>query len=311
MNTSVEVLTIFTGANFLIVCAATIIVLLRMPKLTNNGQVDRVELALILRGETDAVRRAGDDQARGIRQELGDGLKGAQDSTLKSFGALNTSVSTLLATFGTRLDGSLATVEKRILSIGEKLDADIAQMGVAAERGRETLRGTIEAKLESSATKQAEADKGLREEVALSFHRLGSGLSLTFRELGDQQKERLEQTTSALADLTTKHGETSEALRGTVEQRLEKLREENTAKLDEMRQTVDEKLQSTLNTRLGESFNRVVEQLNRVHEGLGEMRSLASNVGDLKNVLTNVKIRGTFGEVQLELLLEQFLTRDQ
>jgi DNA recombination protein RmuC len=75
--------------------------------------------------------------------------------------------------------------------------------------------------------------------------------------------------------------------------------------------TVDEKLQTTLETRLGESFNRVVEHLERVHKGIGEMQTLAANVGDLKNVLTNVKVRGTYGEVQLALLLEQFLSPDQ
>ena len=85
----------------------------------------------------------------------------------------------------------------------------------------------------------------------------------------------------------------------------------NATKLDEMRQTVDEKLQTTLETRLGESFNRVVEHLERVHKGIGEMQNLAANVGDLKNVLTNVKVRGTYGEVQLALLLEQFLAPDQ
>ena len=78
-----------------------------------------------------------------------------------------------------------------------------------------------------------------------------------------------------------------------------------------MRQTVNEKLQSTLEARLGESFNRVVEQLERVHKGIGEMKSMAADVGDLKNVLTNVKVRGTYGEVQLALLLEQFLSPDQ
>src|SRR5260370_28791300 len=76
-------------------------------------------------------------------------------------------------------------------------------------------------------------------------------------------------------------------------------------------ETVDEKLQSTLETRLGESFNRVVEQLERVHKGIGEMKTMAADVGDLKNVLTNVKVRGTYGEVQLALLLEQFLAPDQ
>jgi DNA recombination protein RmuC len=74
---------------------------------------------------------------------------------------------------------------------------------------------------------------------------------------------------------------------------------------------VDEKLKSTLESRLGESFNRVVEQLERVHRGIGEMQSLAAGVGDLKKVLSNVRVRGTFGEMQLETLLEQFLSAEQ
>src|SRR3546814_6448372 len=78
-----------------------------------------------------------------------------------------------------------------------------------------------------------------------------------------------------------------------------------------MRQTVDEKLQSTLEKRLGESFRTVSEQLERVHIGLGEMQTLATGVGDLKKVLTNVKTRGTWGEVQLGMLLEQFLSPEQ
>ncbi len=96
-----------------------------------------------------------------------------------------------------------------------------------------------------------------------------------------------------------------------MEVRLDAIRQENATKLDEMRQTVNEKLQTTLEARLGESFNRVVEQLERVHKGIGEMQTLAANVGDLKNVLTNVKVRCTYGEVQLALLLEQFLSPDQ
>jgi DNA recombination protein RmuC len=78
-----------------------------------------------------------------------------------------------------------------------------------------------------------------------------------------------------------------------------------------MRKTVDEKLQTTLETRLGESFNRVVEQLERVHKGIGKMQSLATGVGDLKKFLSNVKVRGTFGEVQLSMLVEQFLCPEQ
>jgi DNA recombination protein RmuC len=100
-------------------------------------------------------------------------------------------------------------------------------------------------------------------------------------------------------------------LRTAVESRLDAIRQENATKLDEMRQTVDEKLQTTLETRLGESFNPVVEHLERVHKGVGEMQTLAANVGGLKNVLTNVKVRGTYDEIQLALLLEQFLSPDQ
>jgi len=121
----------------------------------------------------------------------------------------------------------------------------------------------------------------------------------------------LQKTTDALTLLGEKHEKAQESLRQTVEARLDVIRVESAIKLEEMRQTVDEKLQTTLETRLGESFTRVVEHLERVHKGIGEMQTLATNVGDLKSVLTNVKVLGTFGEVQLALLLEQFLSPEQ
>jgi DNA recombination protein RmuC len=96
-----------------------------------------------------------------------------------------------------------------------------------------------------------------------------------------------------------------------MEAQLAQLQQSNAAKLDEMRQTVDEKLQSTLEVRLGESFKQVAERLEQVHRGLGEMQTLAVGVGSLQRVLTNVKTRGIFGEVQLEALLEQVLTPEQ
>ena len=102
-----------------------------------------------------------------------------------------------------------------------------------------------------------------------------------------------------------------ETLRGAVEQGLERIRQDNSAKLEQMRQTVDEKLHATLELRLSESFKQVSERLELVHKGLGEMQSLATGVGDLKRVLTNVKARGTWGEVQLGALLEQLLVPEQ
>lgn len=371
------------------------LILWRLSRLGITEPLTKSVLLQLLREETDTIRKHGEEQARGVRQDLAGGLDRSQATTVNSFGALSEGVNAQLRDFGERLDRSMQTVEKRIAAIGEKLDQDIArlgtsaeqnrenlralvegkldaavskqgdeagrlreelnqsferlgtnvatamtemgerqkerldtakaaidgmsakldtniaEMGGAAERNREALRKEIEGKLGAASDKQAEAAKALREELGQNFHRLGGNITSTLADMSKQQQERLEHTTAALAGLGEKHEKSSEALKAAVEGRLDYLRQENTAKLDEMRQTVDEKLQSTLETRLGESFNRVVEQLNRVHEGLGEMKSLASNVGDLKNVLTNVKVRGTYGEVQLEMLMEQFLTRDQ
>ena len=100
-------------------------------------------------------------------------------------------------------------------------------------------------------------------------------------------------------------------VRVALETKMRELQADNGQRLEEMRKTVDEKLHETLETRLTESFRQVSERLERVHQGLGEMQQLALGVGDLKRVLTNVKTRGTWGEVQLEMLLEQILTPEQ
>jgi len=100
-------------------------------------------------------------------------------------------------------------------------------------------------------------------------------------------------------------------VRESIEKRLELIQKDNSIQLEKMRVTVDEKLQSTLEKRLGESFKQVSTQLESVYKGLGEMQNLAVGVGDLKKVLSNIKVRGTWGEVQLENLLDQFLIKDQ
>lgn len=120
--------------------------------------------------------------------------------------------------------------------------------------------------------------------------------------------DTLQQT---LGNLTESNAQRMLEVRNTLETRIRDLQGDNAKRLEEMRQTVDEKLHATLETRLTESFRQVSERLEKVHQGLGEMQQLAIGVGDLKRVLTNVKTRGTWGEVQLEMLLEQVLTVDQ
>jgi len=128
--------------------------------------------------------------------------------------------------------------------------------------------------------------------------------------------ERLERMMHAdTKDLRQELGQSllqfNDSIRKTVEERFDRLRTENAEKLEQMRATVDEKLHTTLEKRLGESFALVSERLEKVHQGLGEMQNLANDVGGLKRVLTNVKTRGTWGEVQLGNLLEQMLAPDQ
>ncbi len=130
------------------------------------------------------------------------------------------------------------------------------------------------------------------------------------KEFSDANKDLRIELTERLDKLRDKNDDKLEQIRKTVEGRLESLQKDNADKLEKMRATVDEKLQSTLEKRLGESFKLVSDRLEQVHKGLGEMQGLASDVSDFKRVLTNVKTRGTWGEVQLENLLEQIFIKD-
>jgi DNA recombination protein RmuC len=136
-------------------------------------------------------------------------------------------------------------------------------------------------------------------------------VDLKLREVKDDARQGREETAVALKRFVDSLGERFAEIRLTVETRLDSLQKDNAEKLEKMRATVDEKLHETLEKRLGESFKQVADRLEQVHKGLGEMQSLAVGVGDLKRVLTNVKARGTWGEVQLGMLLEQTLTREQ
>lgn len=130
-------------------------------------------------------------------------------------------------------------------------------------------------------------------------------------EGADAQQRFADALGQRLNELTQRNEQRIGEMRATLEQQLEKLQADNAAKLEQMRATVDEKLQSTLNTRLDASFKIVSERLEQVQRGLGEMQQLATGVGDLKRLLGNVKTRGTFGETQLGALLEQVLTIEQ
>jgi DNA recombination protein RmuC len=212
---------------------------------------------------------------------------------------------------------ALASVVLLVALLLRKPPADTgrAELMAANERLERELRREI-----------AESSRGMRGELTqtlASFQQVlmqqGQEATRTQNAQIDAFSQQLTLLQKTLADtLATQLQSLSEAnarrlaeVRTTLETQLAAMQQTNASKLEEMRRTVDEKLQTTLEARLGESFKQVAERLEQVHQGLGQMQTLAQGVGDLQRVLTNVKTRGMFGEVQLEALLEQVLTPEQ
>jgi len=158
----------------------------------------------------------------------------------------------------------------------------------------------LESKLDSLQSSQERTDRSVRDEISNFRAEMKTGA----------HQERAELTVS-LKSFSNSVEQKMAAVGQLVDEKLKQIQEDNTKQLDRMRETVDEKLQSTLEKRLSESFKQVSERLEQVHQGLGDMRNLAAGVGDLKKVLTNIKTRGTWGEVQLGALLEEILAPEQ
>lgn len=165
--------------------------------------------------------------------------------------------------------------------------------------------------LRAAREEQARAAAASREELSKGLASANATLAETLKGMGDMQRTQLDGMSRGLKELRESNQASLDRVRATVDERVRELQAGNEKKLDEMRKTVDEKLQTTLEKRLGESFKMVGDQLESVQRGLGEMQSLAGGVGDLKRVLTNVKARGTWAEVQLGALLGEILTPGQ
>jgi DNA recombination protein RmuC len=188
-----------------------------------------------------------------------------------------------------------------LLAGNERMERELRREISESSRGARTeLTHTLATFQEALVRQAAEATRTQNTQIDA----FGQQLSLLQKSLSDTLAVQLQNVSESSA---RRLGE----VRSTLDAQLSQLQATNSAKLDEMRRTVDEKLQTTLETRLGESFKQVADRLEQVHKGLGEMQSLAQGVGDLQRVLTNVKTRGMFGEVQLEALLEQVLTVEQ
>ncbi|GAB3761444.1 DNA recombination protein RmuC [Ramlibacter monticola] len=193
------------------------------------------------------------------------------------------------------------TGRAELLAASERLERELRR------EISETARGTRGELLQTLATFQ----EALVRQGGEATRTQNTQIDAFAQQLALLQKTLNDTLASQLGALSESNVRRLAEVRQTLEQQLAALQQTNAAKLDEMRRTVDEKLQSTLEARLGESFRQVAERLEQVHHGLGQMQTLAQGVGDLQRVLTNVKTRGMFGEVQLEALLEQVLTPEQ
>ena len=180
-----------------------------------------------------------------------------------------------------------------------------------ASMKKDNLKQTTHDELRSLRDAVTRSDREIRNEIRASQETTANTLVKTVAELGATQARHIKSGTDAIDVLTQSNEKRLKEVRSTVDERLQAMQTNNENKLEQMRKTVDEQLQSTLEKRLGESFNLVSKRLEAVQHGLGEMQNLATGVGDLKRVLTNVKARGTWGEVQLGALLEEVLTPDQ
>jgi DNA recombination protein RmuC len=187
------------------------------------------------------------------------------------------------------------------------LDSRIETLERLLERQERMLREEMGRNREESLSSARQG----REENSAAVTALGDSLLKRMSDIAGLQKNQLDIFAGQLKTMTDSNEGRMDKLRETVEARLLVIQEDNARKLEQMRATVDEKLHDTLEKRLGESFKLVSDRLEQVQKGLGEMQSLANGVGDLKKVLTNVKTRGTFGEIQLGSLLEQILAPGQ
>lgn len=220
----------------------------------------------------------------------------------------------LAGTLTLSFDSLLARISEVSNSQKNQLDIFASQLVTLTKSNEERLnrvRDTLETQLKAFQEEASLSARRGREELGLALKSLGDSLLNRMSEMAHLQRNQLELFASQIAGLTQANEQKMDKLREGVESRLKLLQDDNSQKLDQMRGVVEEKLHKTLETRLGESFKLVSDRLELVHKGLGEMQNLATSVGDLKKVLTNVKARGTWGEIQLGNLLDQVLTTEQ
>jgi DNA recombination protein RmuC len=252
----------------------------------NNGQNEKLikidsdlsKIDSVIRDEFGRNRSESQQAFKENREELNNSFKLLGDNLTKNVADLSNAQKNQFDTFSKQLTELIKSFDEKTKNLQEQLE---------------------------------KSSKDNRIEQANSLKSFEEKFTQNVKDFNDLQKQKFEDL--ILKQDTIKKGteEKLKEIRETVENKLTTLQEDNSKKLEEMRKTVDEKLQESVEKRFNESFKLISDRLEEVHKGLGEMQNLASDVGGLKKVLTNVKTRGTFGEIQLESLLDQIFSPEQ
>lgn len=253
----------------------------------NQNALDRIRT--IVDARIKELQEGNEKKLGEMRKDATDGLKTTSETLGKA-----------LDDMGKAQQAQLEGMTKRLKELTESNQTSM-------DRIRTMLDDRVKELREGNEKNLGEMRKEATDGLKTTSETLGKALD----EMGKAQQVQLEGMTKQLKEHTESNQTALDKIRTTFDARVKELQEGNEKKLEEMRKTVDEKLHDTLEKRLGESFKLVSDRLDAVHKGLGEMQSLATGVGDLKRVLTNVKARGTWAEVQLGGLLEQVLTAQQ
>jgi len=253
-----------------------------------------------LRAFTQATQGVLDERLAQARDEA----RASRGELQAAFGSLRTHLEQLLAQARAEQAQALAAFRAELTATAQQLAADSAQSREGVAASTQAMGQRVQERFDAL----AEAMRGTLDSLKGDLHAQLGAMSAALK---DQLGLTTQELTRQLSGLVASHQQGGEALRHALNERLAAIQTDNAARLEEMRRTVDEKLHATLEQRLGESFKLVSERLEQVHKGLGEMQTLAGSVGDLKRVMTNVKTRGTWGEMQLGTIIDNVLTAEQ
>ncbi len=328
---------VFEAATLLVAISVLIIVLILLKR--KQIPLGR-EMETALREELRASREEAARQARDLREEVAAAQGKANDLLVKTMNALGDAQKELLADLTKATREAEQSTRTEIEKLVQKTVEALREIQSTTDTKLEAVRKTTEEKLAAGEEAQRRAVEDLKKAMTVltdttrnemtthrdqvqkqlqeiqvtneqRFEKVRQVVVEQLQKMLEDQRKQMTEVVASLNKLSESNRQDQEKAREALDIKFKQIQESNEKKLDEMRQTVDEKLHTTLEKRLGESFKLVSERLEAVQHGLGEMKTLATGVGDLKRVLTNVKERGTWGEYQLGAILEEILTPDQ